>query len=222
MINFDAYLGNYHYRYFNRANWMLVFYHNITGRVYFDNESEAEHTLNSNQKYSIFTELTPNLKFDNKYEFLIQWGNSDRLYNQWKQDNNPIDEYEVEGQHYVQGFEPIHLDYNSTDSFAFGGLAKTLIPSTINESGKIMSYNMSLIKGTPGDSFWYFALGQYNIQNTNWEENVPTTTDNETVVHLWVRISPHFYHIYATKCSCFNRIPLHLLVISLLYSKVSM
>ena len=206
MVSFDASLGNYHYRYFQKANWMLVFYHNITGSNYFDNVSEAEHTLNSTQKYSIFTEITPKLKFGGKYEFLLQWGSSNISYNRWKQTNNPIEEEEVINKYEVDGFEANHLDYNDEhiDGYKFGGLAKTTIPA----QGCINSY----LKGSLGHDYWFYGLGQFNVCDLNWVDYIPTPSQNETVAHLWVRIAP-----YDTACSFKSYVPLHLFIIALMF-----
>ena len=218
MVNFDASLGNYHFRYFLRTSWMLVFYHNITGKVYFNGEEDAMHTLNTSQKYSILSELTPNLKYDGQYEFLLQYGSSKTKFNRWRQDNNPIDEYEEENKIYVDGFEPIRIDYNST-SWPFGGLARGTIPVIVDSGAK--RCNNTFLKGGLGDYFWYFAVGQYKGCDTTWEEILTTPNKQEKILHLWVRISPQIYNVYATSCCCERRISMNLFVITLVYSKVT-
>ena len=185
-MQFDfSHLEEYHYKYFKGIQWLHIFHHNISGRVYFANESEALH-CHEEQKYSILYLVNDDMKVSNKYEFLLQYGSSETKYNRWRQDKNPLNQTE-ENVLEADGFEAIHLDYNST-GLPFKGLAKTSI--TYNYPlHNITNYISCLLNGGFNDQNWYFAIAQYKVYTVEWEEKIPAgSADGEQSVDLWIRL----------------------------------
>ena len=182
-MQFDfSHLEEYQYKYFKGIQWLHIFHHNISGRVYFANESEALH-CHEEQKYSILYLVNDDMKVSNKYEFLLQYGSSETLYNRWRQDKNPLNQTE-ENVLEADGFEAIHLDYNST--YQFTGLARTSITAKYNNT--VTNYITCLINGYFNNRRWYFAIGQYFPYDDNWVDEIPGEK-GEPSVDLWIRVS---------------------------------
>ena len=168
---------------------MLIFHHNITGRVYFANEQEALN-CHEDQKYSILSAINESMKYQGKYEFLLQYGSSATKFNRWRQSLHPVEQEEGLSTGKVPGFEDKGISFNQ---FNFGGLAKTSIKDTC-----INSFLNGVVDKTAD---WYYAIGQYKPCNTNWLDYIPGDYGSiqklETVVDLWIRISP-----FVPYCSC--------------------
>ena len=199
MIAFDGELWDLHFRYFKGIQWLLIFFHNITGKIYFDNENDALN-CHEKQKYSILYYIDDVMKIDNKFEFLLQYGSSRTKYNHWRQLKNPLEQSEEQEE--ADGFDPIHLDYSSN----FGGLAKTTI------KGDYTCIN-SLLNGYFNHHYWYYGIGQYDPCDNKWEESIPSSHAHETTVDLWIRVSPTYHNIYASlfKKKSFTHIKSYLL-----------
>ena len=185
MFDLDENFGDFTFRYYKNATWLLIFYHNITGKVYFDNETEAVNCYKE-QKYSILYIINDDMRYNNKYEFMLQYGSSKTKYNRWLQDKNPLNQTE-ENVSQADGFEAIHLDYNSSN---FAGLAKT----SLNSDKCCIN---SLLNGVFNTGYWFYGIGQYAPCDTYWAENIPGDTDKkiETEVYLWIRVLPKYGQI---------------------------
>ena len=98
----------FHYQYgyneirtFKGISWLKVFYHNMENLNGYTNESEAQ-SCQSDEKFSILNEINDKFKINNCYEFLLYFTERQQ-YNQWRQNNNPLDEIE-DGQDKAGGF----------------------------------------------------------------------------------------------------------------------
>ena len=210
MLSFDATFGDFRFKYFKRAQWMLIFHHEITGRVYFDNDEEALN-CHEEKKYSILSSIKDTMKFNDKFEFLLQYGSSQTKYNRWKQKLNPLEQTEEDVKE-AEGFESIHLDYNTTLR-QFKGLAKTTIPCYYEENP---NYIPCLINGYFDHANWFFAIGEYRSYDSNWVESIPGVK-GEPSVDLWIRILPDYNQIYQSIFNKHNFFNLHInLFISIL------
>ena len=190
MFGLDAQFGDLTFRYYKNAQWLLIFYHNITGQVYFQNETEALN-CHETQKYSILSIVNENMMYNNKYEFLLQYGASKTKYNRWVQDTNPI--FQSENVTGAEGFDGIHLDYNSHN---FTGLAKT---SILSDNGCINS----LLDGYFNNNKWYYGIGQYQPCDSSWSNNIPGDS-KETEVYLWIRVLPLYGQVHASLSQTHN------------------
>ena len=74
---------------FLNKKWLKIFYHDVTGGVYFDNEEEALFS-NTPQKFSILGLITSDFKINNYYEFVLEYPGIEG-YNHWKQSIFPRD-----------------------------------------------------------------------------------------------------------------------------------
>jgi hypothetical protein len=175
--------GKYEFRRFRGSQWHKILYHNMTEREYgFSDESEAIQ-CDSVNKYSILSELNSSYKINEKFEFLLEFPESDEYY-QWRQTNNPLDE--VENGNNAQGFQSIHT---AQDYVHWGGLLR----SSENAS------EHCLLNGTPkvlGTLNIFFAVGMYNtmlICNEIPQYNIAGNRKPVNIEYLWVR-TPIFIH----------------------------
>ena len=187
---------------YDNKKWLLVFYHNCTGKNYFENEEQALYSTDPN-KYSILSRINSKHKIRNKYEFIIYWQQLDSFYH-WRQSTNPIYDLEKEGVFQVEGLEMIHPTEIKEEQYEFGGLVKTTIPDV---------YNNSLLNGVPGNLGWYFAIGMYQKSKQHYyNRGIPTTYDITTqIVSLWLCVQqnstcqsriilfkPHLIYLFIT------------------------
>ena len=179
---------------YNGSLWVKVFYHyNPEGRNHFINESEAQHCINDENKFSILSDIDDNFKIHGYYEFMIEYPELEYAYNRWQQSNNPIYEDEcynsTECLKTAAGFKAIETKAYSGN---WGGLVKT----------KYFNFGYyksapSLLNGTPGHIDWYFAIGQYN--NSAWTynaksySNIPSNEKPVDTVLLWLRLPDKQY-----------------------------
>ena len=182
-------LNNYHYMIYKHKVWLKIFYHNYTGKTFFDPlTNEAVHTgdLNS-KKYSILSEVNDTMKsYNDKYEFIIHWPDFDTYY-QWRQSKNPLYELEREGIYAAEGFEPIYNGSNLANS-DWGGLVKSAYVEDTKEQ--------CLLNGNPGVLKWFFSIGQYNNCSSHWGNlGIPAINNATSQVDLWLRL-PNIYGLF--------------------------
>ena len=162
---------------FNGNAWMKVFYHDATGKDYFLDENEAI-SLISEKKYNKLSYLSEAFKVRGKFEFIIYWPLM-KQYFRWRQEKNPLFEYEQENVFTASGFEPLR---NASGSAwcKWGGLVRT--------TKKNSMYINSLIKGCPGQKEWHFAIGMYNATDGWHDSGIPSHQSGTNLVELWVRL----------------------------------
>ena len=188
-----SFIGKYELRRFSGSLWLKVFFHNMTEFDGFDSEEEVL-SCNDVNKYSILNELNESLKQrNNKFEFLLEYPEK-KIYNQWLQTNNPIDEEENSSKTFVEGFQSKHCgapyDY-------WGGLAKS--------AGN--AKNCALINGTPGyvgGGDWMYAIGMYKDVSWVGHKNLPSNNGPVNIVYLWVKVPMFFVHSLKTRCRSSN------------------
>ena len=181
-VPFD-YLGK-KYMKFKGSYWMLLFHHNYTGKVMFEDRNEA---INSNnpKKYSILYLLNDEyrtLKHGTmKYEFIINWPNLS-YYFQWRQTKNPLDENDIIGISEVNGYEPIHVKNNP---HLFGGLAKDA------------NFSRTLLNGQLGHTNWCTSIGM--LKTADWANiGIPASCEAANVVDLFVKTK---FALFASNCN---------------------
>ena len=123
------------------VNWQLIFFHNSTGRVFFEKNSSDLLFCNKSQQFSNLGILTNNYKTKGFFEFLIEYPEFDYLIH-WKQRKNPI-KFETD-----IGFVPLHVPSNKSP---FRGLA-------LSQS----SYNLTFLEGNIDSNDWFYSIGYYS------------------------------------------------------------
>jgi len=167
-------------KYEQKAHWLLLFFHNSTNGVYFQDEIEVLST-DQKQKYSILGILNENHKMNGYFEFLLEYPEIPG-FNRWKQSINPrsvFDSSEVD-----IGYVPVNISWTNN---SFGGLAK----STYSQQ--------TYIEGSIRHSRWFYAIGAY-LTNTYIndiclrKDCIPGTDFNYEIkiVKLWVRTNGEF------------------------------
>jgi len=167
-----AEVGSGTIQYYRGAYWLLVFYHNSVGGVYFNSLNEAKKCDLPN-RFSILSDLNQNYYFNNKFEFLLQYpGISD--HNWWRQSYNPIEISEGTGD--VYGYEPIEIAWKGHN---WGGLA-------------VSATGLTLLDGSRRTGYWWYSIG---CVSSAYTPLIPGPYENETYnfmvseVKLWVRIN---------------------------------
>ena len=122
------------------ADWQLIFYHNATGKVFFEKNSQCLLFCNETQRFSTLGILTDNFKINGYFEFLIEYPERSSFY-RWKQKKNPTKhDSDV-------GFVPIHVP---STTYEFNGLALSA-----------SSRDCTFLEGNIGTGSWYFSIGCY-------------------------------------------------------------
>ena len=182
--------GHYEYGYLQGNLWLKVFYHSYENKALFAGEEEAKYTI-SNDKYSIFANITDAFKVDNKFEFIIHYPD-DNVSFRWFQNKNPIDELETSSTT-ASGFE----DRGSTvQGFKWGGLVKT----NLTDHDQINSF----LNGNPGHYYWYFAIGMYDTVYEEWKNTgIPSYYEHGRAqfVYVWMRLPFSFLFRLFDLCS---------------------
>ena len=167
----------YEYQDLYGAKWMLVFYHDSSGGVYFQNASHAL-SCNSAQQYSLLGSINEDMKIDGKYEFLLEYPGYSG-YNRWRQSKNPVLDTEVSGQISV-GYEAISISWTDV---GWGGLVRSY------QSGN------TLLDGSAGRiGNWYYSIGaQKNndyLSLCNAKDCFPGCISGAKIqkVKLWIRV----------------------------------
>ena len=180
--------GIYEFGYLKGNLWLKVFFHSYKNKALFSGPDEAKYTI-SEDKYSIFVNITDDFKINNKFEFIIYYP-EDNVYFRWVQNNNPINELENSSTK-ASGFE----DKGSTvEGYKWGGLVKT----NFTEKNEINS----LLNGNPGHNHWYFAIGMYDIVYERWKNSgIPSYLYEKAVnyVYVWLRLFRIFNSFYHNK-----------------------
>ena len=180
---------------FNGSFWLKLFYHNCDGNVKFKDEKEALH-CNSEQKYSILSNINPSMRINGKYEFILEYPGD--VYYRWRQTRSPINEYESASQREALGFEPIH---QGSGKLNISGLVRT----TIKVADK---YINCLFDGQPGVSLWYFAIGVYEATEPAYlTKDIPAYSNTVKSVKLWIRINPKGNYRLCT-CAVYRKLPI--------------
>lgn len=167
---------------FRGQTWMKVFYHNASEKDYFENEEEAL-SLITEKRFNKLKYVNDDYKVRGKFEFIIDWPRLNEYYI-WRQDKNPLFEYESEDSLTASGFEPIK-NASTKSSCNWGGLVRAKL--------KLQGYINSLINGCPGAEYWYFAIGMYkNV--IGWHDyGIPTHNDTATdLAEVWVLLPKHY------------------------------
>jgi len=164
-------------KYAHGCVWLKIFYHDSTGGVFFTSYTEGEST-NQPQKFSILKTIDDRFKYNNKFEFLLEYPEVSG-YNRWRQSLNPLYDNEVANQK-ATGYEPISISWTGE---YWGGLVRTTLSSA--------SFPC-LIDGSAGNERWWYAIGLISPQ---FSPNIPgpsyATSSNSILlkkVKLWVRI----------------------------------
>ena len=154
------------------VNWQLIFFHNSTGRVFFEKNSSDLLFCNKSQQFSNLGILTNNYKTKGFFEFLIEYPEINFIIH-WKQKKNP-----VKASSNV-GFVPLRVDNNTAK---FNGLALSSATS------------LTFLDGNIGSGDWHYAIGSY--ESWGGSERFPGpllyNEDNNfygiSLVYMYVRI----------------------------------
>ena len=166
---FIVFLNLYEIKSTYDAHWLKIFYHNSSNGVYFNNSNDSIF-IDTKQKYSILQKIDDSFKYNNKFEFLLEYPELSG-YNRWRQNINPINDIEKLGISPANGYEPVQISWNLS---IWGGLVKSI-------------YTCSLLDGSVGATTWWFSIGCYYGCWTG--EKFPGPNSIEvTQVYLWIRI----------------------------------
>ena len=145
------------------AKWLKIFYHYSGEGDSFKNKSEAL-KCNEKNKYSILNEINEIFLINNKFEFLLEYPELIG-YNRWLQSSNPIFQQDSN----ALGYEGIDISWNVRN---WCGLT-------------LSSWTDSLLDGSHYDTWWFYAVGVYNLYSSNRFPG-PDIAINE--INLWIRI----------------------------------
>ena len=118
--------GKYFFAYYKHKVWLQLLYHDVTGNVEFENESDAlyHYDEHDTQLYSIIGEITNASKTKDKFEFIINYP-KDRNYVHFRQSHFPLYEHDSSEMEVVEGLELFHpLPWTTNKTFK--GLAKSM------------------------------------------------------------------------------------------------
>jgi len=165
---FFLYSPRYQIKVEHGTHWLLAFYHNSTGGVFFENHNEAIN-CDGLQKYSILSEIDERFKFNNKFEFLLEYPGRAGS-NRWVQTLNPLFDQERKG-YKATGYANIWANWTVN---SWGGLVKSL------------DSDCTLLDGAAGQTpFWWYSIGAICQFYT---PAFPGPGVTVTQVRLWVRI----------------------------------
>ena len=177
------------------AKWLKIFYHNSTGKVFFD-KSEVKYKTNDPKKYSLLKLIPFIRRYDETYEFIIEYPELNG-FNRWYQTINPLEGKPLMTNSEI-GFHPISLKWAGE---IFSGLSISDFT------------NYSYLDGSSNTSYWHYAIGAYYYFGA--EDQFPGPRigagDNYSVynvrqVFLYIRVKD-FHHLfqYRHTCQCFHR-----------------
>ena len=170
-------------KFFNNKRWLLLFYQNIyTINDFIKEESEFLY-VNQRTKFSIFKFINEDFKYDNFYEFLLEYPSLEG-YNQWKQGLFPLDCNESEGDKTVD----FQAD-SSTLSWSY--LFKGLISSS--------AVSDTFLDGSVDNDKWWYSIGAKRAYTkqlfpgpaTKGESGISLST-----VYLWIYIPPKLFQMF--------------------------
>lgn len=150
---------------FGGATWLKVYYTNSkNGTVLWKDIDELGFSLQA-YKWSILGMLPYFYNNTWKYEFLLEYPSLGK-YNRWRQTSNPL----LTDQS-VSGYSAVDISMTQNN---WGGLA---LSSTKGTS--------TIIDGSPGNTTWYYAIGQ----QAAYQGGIPANEPSVQEVYLWIRIS---------------------------------
>ena len=163
---------------FFRFPIMLIFFHNATNGVRFNDFEEAKR-CNKQDKYSALYKISPSHRINGKYEFLLDYESG---FVHWRQSNNPLHETE----HGTEAVEGYHLiNFSVKNNAGFGGLSLTNLSSSYKANG----CHSTLLNGIQKDANWWYSVGAIHSCETRWNNSViPGAHEEVKYVKLWIRI----------------------------------
>ena len=201
--NLDFYGKKYYFKTWKRSRWLRLVYQNTLFEGFL-NENEALYSMNPN-KYSILSELTDALKYNNSFEFHLEYP-SYKIH--WRQNDNPL---QINESKLTNGaVNGLDIITNKTDGNKFTGLARSTV--LLNNA------TSTFLDGTCGSSWWY-AVCMYKETEVNWKKSeIPgAVSAGEKWMSLWVRV-PGYFGIFRTNCSPKTRLFKSYLIVTLIIS----
>jgi hypothetical protein len=170
---------------------MKVFFHNSTGGIFFNSKEEAKFII-SEKKYSLLNKISPMMKINEKYEFLLEYPTG--YSNQWRQSKTPLEEQGIstEEDYNVTGYEEVNITMRQN---SWGGLA-------------LSTHSSSLIDGSISKSNWHYEIGQTSAWDGH-DYKIPANTIEMSSysVKLWIRIKENLISCFFnqnSKCERFT------------------
>ena len=165
-------------KYFQGANWLKVFYHNVDGGT-FESGDEVMFSLNKD-KFSVLKYVNEMFQYKGKYEMMIECPSDEPSHSGfvwWRQSKFPKkdDPIETTGEK-VEGFElnPKSTWNESADNDDFTGLSRS-------NSGHTFFDGTSSSEG-----HWYFAVGLLLFQSGG-PKTIPCYYYGREIA-LWIRV----------------------------------
>ena len=163
----------YSYKIAHGCKWLLLFYHNLPGGGFFNNTGDDPLDIDTPHKYSILYKLNSSTTefglIKGKYEFLMEFPNSQYPPVQWTQTSNPVTTTETS---------------NTTESL--GTIIKKIDDGELPFRGLARSINSNTFIDGDGhglDNHWY-SIGLFNYHRFTIPG--PNHWVNET--SLWIRV----------------------------------
>ena len=162
-------------KYFGLAEWLLIFYHDISTDKYFTHNTIF--LVNTTYTYSILGSIHENYKINGFYEYLLEYPDEPN-YNRWKQRVNIKDTTNTQTSKDI-GYKPIHIDFAPQDG-EFGGIARSDKPAE------------AIFDGTPGVAGHWFTIGALEHYISHYQMagfyNGVDYKVGVRKVKLWIRI----------------------------------
>lgn len=151
----------------NNGGWTRVFRHDTTAGLFANSTQAMEHNIHDplNAKYSILSKL-PEFMKDGKYQFWLFYPEYDGADggNIWTQTSNPVTDP-------ISGYVSIRETYNGMH---WGGLEKS-------------SYSGTLIDGSVGSSWWFYAVGASRYWPSSGTIPGPMRSQGVEQVELYIK-----------------------------------
>ena len=181
-------IGMYTFTTFKNKSWIKLLYHNVTGKIEFNDENEALYYVNRSNKqlYSIIKAINNESRINGKFEFILEYPN-ERKYVQWKQLNYPLYEKDVSGKSITEGFEP-----DDSAPQGFKGLAYSMIYEPSN-------CRPSLLDGSLGSSNFFYAVGMMKCPTPHDHSSIPAISSSTKVMSFWMRVKSFNIYTYGGK-----------------------
>ena len=188
-----------YYKYINGTKWLLLFFHDFS-KVGFLSQSDAKECYKYEEgKYSILSHLNEKDRYEQYFEFMIEYPDLDYIW--WKQKYNPITQEEKS----TDTLESLDVHFKHNPYVYFKGLLKS------------SNQGQSFLDGDAHQLSDYW----YSIGTISWVLSPipgPYISDNDrrTVdcVWLWLRVPGESYNfsIAFSKCMIFS-------IMNLLFNK---
>ena len=161
------------------AHWSLIFYHDVSTEVVFDDETII--FSNDNYRYSILGAITDSYKIGNYYEYLLEYPGFEG-YNRWMQKID-INSTQINNTSLDIGYKEVHIDFSSNWG---GGLSRSYYQQ------------YTFYDGSPGpvyNGYWFSIgckvskyLGKIQYPGLHYA----TGSDGVQKTILWIRIPSSF------------------------------